>query len=137
MRISDWSSDVCSSDLRRRSWRLTAHETGVTEMVGPEPLAIAFRSHNTKMRNVVRYGNPNLRLAKRSDLPPRASEDAPSLGKPSRTLEAHSNRSRVARLLDPPATARTSAECEIELHWRCGRSSPQTHEYARDPAPRL
>src|SRR3546814_13786476 len=65
------------------------------------------------------------------------SEDAPSLGKPSRTLEAHSNRSRVARLLDPPATARTSAECEIELHWRCGRSSPQTHEYARDPAPRL
>src|SRR3546814_5556221 len=101
-------------------------------MVGPEPLAIAFRSHNTKMRNVVRYGNPNLRLAKRSDLPPRASEDAPSLGKPSRTLEAHSNRSRVARLLDPPATARTSAECEIELHWRCGRSSPQTHEYARD-----
>src|SRR3546814_17774900 len=105
-------------------------------MVGPEPLAIAFRSHNTKMRNVVRYGNPNLRLAKRSDLPPRASEDAPSLGKPSRTLEAHSNRSRVARLLDPPATARTSAECEIELHWRCGRSSPQTHEYARDPADR-
>src|SRR3546814_9860333 len=91
-------------------------------MVGPEPLAIAFRSHNTKMRNVVRYGNPNLRLAKRSDLPPRASEDAPSLGKPSRTLEAHSNRSRVARLLDPPATARTSAECEIEIHWRCGRS---------------
>src|SRR3546814_7133605 len=105
MRISDWSSDVCSSDL-------------------------------TKMRNVVRYGNPNLRLAKRSDLPPRASEDAPPLGKPSRTLEAHSNRSRVARLLDPPATARTPAECEIELHWRCGRSSPQTHEYARDPADR-
>src|SRR3546814_17259812 len=79
MRISDWSSDVCSSDL-------------------------------TKMRNVVRYGNPNLRLAKRSDLPPRASEDAPPLGKPSRTLEAHSNRSRVARLLDPPATARTRSE---------------------------
>src|SRR3546814_13054776 len=84
------------------------------------------------MRNVVRYGNPNLRLAKRSDLPPRASEDAPSLGKPSRTLEAHSNRSRVAPLLDPPATARTSAECEIELHRRCGRSPPQTHAYARD-----
>src|SRR3546814_1754367 len=95
-------------------------------MVGPYPLAIAFRSHNTKMRNVVRYGNPNLRLAKRSDLPPRASADAPWLGKPSRTLEAHPNRSRVARLLDPPATARTPAQCELELHWRCGRSSPHT-----------
>src|SRR3546814_19431494 len=88
-------------------------------MVGPEPLAIAFRSHNTKMRNVVRYGNPNLRLAKRSDLPPRASEDAPSLGKPSRTLEAHSNRSRVARLLEHPATSRTTPEDENELPCHC------------------
>src|SRR3546814_18961345 len=91
-------------------------------MVGPEPLAIAFRSHNTKMRNVVRYGNPNLRLAKRSDLPPRASEDAPSLGKPSRTLAAHSKRSRVARLVDTSAPARTYAVCDIVHHRLCGRS---------------
>src|SRR3546814_19219387 len=74
---------------RRRSWRLTAHETGVTEMVGPEPLAIAFRSHNTKMRNVLRYGTPNLRLTKRSDLTPRASEDEPSRGNHSRPIKPH------------------------------------------------
>src|SRR3546814_18874600 len=98
-------------------------------MFCPCALAISFRPQNTNWRNFVRYGNPNLRLAKRSDLPPRASDDALSLGKPSRTLEAHSNRSRVARLLDPPATARTSAECAIELNWRCGRSSHHTHPY--------
>ena len=85
-------------------WRITAQSANAAEMVGLAPMAITPRSHNTKTRNVVRSGNPSLRLAKRSDLPPRASADVPSLGKPSHTLWSEDvERHGIQVLRDPAA----------------------------------
>src|SRR3546814_10409141 len=40
MRISDWSSDVCSSDLSAVEWRLSGEASGEAIEISPEALVL-------------------------------------------------------------------------------------------------
>src|SRR3546814_6754177 len=68
MRISDWSSDVCSSDLVERSWRLNERHYGV------------LQGHN-RAKMALQHGNDSVAQWRRSFTaePPALADGDPRL----------------------------------------------------------
>src|SRR3546814_8888443 len=69
MRISDWSSDVCSSDLRKTGKRVAVVGSGPAGLACAQQLAraghaVTLFEKNDRVGGLLRYGIPDFKLEK-------------------------------------------------------------------------